>query len=197
MPLDGTGKEIGWVSKWAFHVGALAADIIGRQAIADAYFAATPAMRAKFADGFLTEDKLEVPNVDALQPRRIARVTYDYAEHGGAQGVISLGVTLPDNAIITRAWYEVIDILTSGGGDAATISIDIPTDDVAGIVAAIAISDVGDPWDPGLHDAIQDGTLANFSTKTTAARTLQITVAGGQDITAGKFILFAEYVVSD
>ncbi len=197
MPLDADGKETGWLSKWAFQVGALAADAVGRAAIATGYFAATAAMRALFADGFLTEAKLGVPNVDGLHPNRVARTTYDFAEHGGAQGTISLGVTLPDNAIITRAWYEVIDILTSGGGDAATISIDIPTDDVAGIVAAIAISNGGNPWDPGLHEAIQDGTAANFSTKTTAARTLQITVAGGQDITAGKFILFAEYVVSD
>jgi len=197
MPLDATGKETGWLSKFAFQVGAFAADTIGRQIIAAGYFAATATMRAKFADGFLTEAKLGVPNADGLHPNRIARATYDFATLGGAQGTISLGVTLPDNAIVTRAWYEVIDILTSGGGDAATVSIDIPTDDVAGIVAAIAINNVGNPWDPGYHEAIQDGQAANFSVKTTAARILQITVAGGQDLTAGKFILFAEYVVSD
>lgn len=196
MPLGGTGKETGWISKWAFQVAALAADAIGRQAIADAFFTATSAMRAKFADGFMTEEKLGVPSEDGLHPPRIARATYDFAEHGGAQGVISLGVTLPDNAIITRAWYEVLTTLQSGT-DAATVSIDIPTDDVAGIVAAIAISDGTDPWDAGLHEAIQDGTAGNFSTKTTAARELQITVAGGEDLTAGKFILFAEYKVSD
>ena len=147
-------------------------------------------------DGYVNDAKLELYNEDGRLAKRIARVTYDFAEHGGAQGVISLGVTLPDNAIITRAWYEVITTLQSAT-DAATVSIDIPADDVAGIVAAIAISDVSNPWDAGLFEAIQDGTVANFSTKTTAARELQITVAGGEDITAGKFILFAEYVVSD
>lgn len=183
MPLDrgGTGKETGWLSKWAFQVAALARDAIGRQAM---------------EDGYVNDDKLELYNIDGLLPRRIARTTYDFAEHGGAQGVISLGVTLPDNAIIIRSWYEVLTTLQSAT-DAATVSIDIPVDDVAGIVAAIAISNVGNPWDAGLHEAIQDGAAANFSTKTTAARELQITVAGGEDLTAGKFILFCEYVVSD
>ncbi len=217
MPLDvgGTGKETGWLSKYAFQIGALAADAIGRQAIAESFFAATAAMRAKFADGFInaaklatdavstvkiladavTEVKLARPSSDGLHPHRIARATYDFAVLGGAISTIGLGVTLPDNAIITRAWYEVITTLTSAT-DAATVSIDIPTDDVAGIVAAIAISNVANAWDAGLKEAIQDGTAANFSTKATAARALSITIAV-EAVTAGKFILFAEYVVSD
>lgn len=182
MPLDvgGLGKETGWLSKWAFQVAALARDIIGRQAM---------------ADGYVNDAKLELYNEDKRHAQRIARATYDFAEHGGAVSVIGLGVTLPDNAIVTRAWYEVITTLTSAG-DNATVSIDIPTDDVAGIVAAIAIDDGTDPWDAGLFEAIQDGTVANFSTKTTAARELSITI-GVEAVTAGKFILFAEYKVSD
>lgn len=58
MPISPQGKETGWISKWAFQIGALAADIVGRQAIADAYFAATATMRAKFADGFINAAKL-------------------------------------------------------------------------------------------------------------------------------------------
>ena len=38
MPLERGGtKETGWLSKWAFQVGALAADVIGRQAVEDKY----------------------------------------------------------------------------------------------------------------------------------------------------------------
>jgi len=195
MPLDATSKETGWLSKWAFQVGALTADVVGRQAIEDGYFAATAAMRAKFADSFLTEAKLLAETIDGLHPHRIARATYDFAEHGGAVSTIGLGVTLPDNAIVTRAWYEVITTLTSAA-DTATVSIDIPVNDVAGIVAATAINAGGNVWDAGLHEAIQDGTAANFSTKTTAARELSITI-GVQAVTAGKFVLFCEYVVSD
>jgi hypothetical protein len=171
----------GWISKQAFQNNALSRDTMGRAAM---------------ENGYINDDKLEFYNIDGLHARRMARATYDFSEHGGAQGVISLGVALPDNAIVTRAWYEVLTTLQSGT-DAATVSIDIPVDDVAGIVAAIAISDLTDPWDEGLHEAIQDGAAANFSVKTTAERTLQITIAGGEDLTAGKFILFAEYVVSD
>jgi len=58
MPLDGNAKETGWLSKWAFQVDSLAADVIGRQAIEDAYFAATTEMRAKFADSFINAAKI-------------------------------------------------------------------------------------------------------------------------------------------
>jgi len=146
-------------------------------------------------NGYVNDDKLELYSIDGLLPRRIARATYDFAEHGGAISTIGLGVTLPDNAIVIRSWYEVITTLTSAT-DAATVSIDIPVDDVAGILAAIAIDDVANPWDAGLKEAIQDGTAANFSTKTTAARELSITIAV-EAVTAGKFIVFYEYVVSD
>jgi len=67
MPLNPQGKDTGWISKWAFQVGALAADVIGRQAIADAYFAATAAMRAKFADGFITAAKLASNAVETVK----------------------------------------------------------------------------------------------------------------------------------
>ncbi len=105
-----------------------------------------------------------------------------------------LGVYLPDNAIITRAWYEVLTTFTSAT-DAATIAITIPTDDVAGIVAATAISAGGNVWDAGNHEAIQTGTAANYSEKCTAERELTATVAV-EALTAGKFRLYCEYVVS-
>jgi len=145
--------------------------------------------------GTIEELDLIVPTTDALNVKRIARATYDFAVDGGATSSIGLGVTLPDNAIVTRAWYEVITTLESSG-DNATIAITIPTDDVAGIVAATAIDAGGDVWDAGIHEAIQDGTAAAFSEKTTAARELTVTI-GVEAVTAGAFVLFCEYVVSD
>lgn len=135
--------------------------------------------------------------IDAAYQRsgRAISATYDFAVDGGAISDIGLGVFLPDNAIVTRAWYEVITTLESAGADGATIAITIPTDDVAGIVAATAISAGGNVWDAGLHEAIQDGTAAAMSVKTTAVRELTVTI-GAQIVSAGKFILFAEYVVS-
>ncbi len=153
-----------------------------------------PVDAGEIADASVTEQKLAVPGADGLNAPRIARATYDFDVDGGAIGDIALGVTLPDNAIVTRAWYEVITTLVSGT-DAATIALSIPVDDVAGIVAATAISAATD-WDAGLHEAIQDGTAAAMSEKTTAARELTATIAV-EDVTAGKFVLFAEYSVSD
>ena len=132
-------------------------------------------------------------DLDGLHPKHVARATYDFDVDGGAISTIGLGVKLPNNAIVIRAWIEVVTTCTSGT-DAATIAIGINTDDVAGIVAAIAISDATDPWDAGNKEGIQDGTAANFSVKTTAARELEIQIAV-EALTAGKFILFAEYVI--
>lgn len=58
MPIAPDGKDTGWLSKFAFQIGALAADSVGREAMADAYFSADATMRAKFADSFITLAKL-------------------------------------------------------------------------------------------------------------------------------------------
>lgn len=134
--------------------------------------------------------------VDGLNEKRIAKATYSYAEHGGAVGTIGLGVTLPDNARVTRTWYEVLTTLTSNAAtDAATIALSIPTDDVDGLVTPVAISAGTNSWDAGLHEGVQDGAAANMSEKTTAARELSATI-GVEDIdAAGIVVFFCEYVV--
>ena len=147
------------------------------------------------AAGAIDEAMLAVISADGLQAKRIARATYDFSVDGGATGDIGLGVTLPDNAIITHAWYEVLTTFTSATSDAVTIALGIPTDDAAGIVAALAVADESAIWDAGNHETIQDGTAAAFSEKCTAARELTLTI-GVEAATAGKLILFCEYVVS-
>jgi len=70
MPLGQDGlKEVGWLSKRGFQIGALAADSFGRQAIEDAFFSADATMRAKFADSFINAAKLEA---DAVITAKIA-----------------------------------------------------------------------------------------------------------------------------
>jgi len=131
----------------------------------------------------------------SLQAMRIARATYDFDVDGGATGDIGLGVTLPDNAILVHSWYQVLTTFTSATSDTATVALGIPTDDAAGIVAALAIADGSNIWDAGNHETIQDGTAAAFSEKCTAARELTLTI-GVEAATAGKLILWCEYVVS-
>ena len=143
------------------------------------------------AAGAVEQSMLSSYAVDGLHAKRIARATYDFGVSGGVAGSFGLGVSLPDNAIITRSWYHVLTSCTSADST-AEVSLSIPTDDVAGIAAATAISTTN--WDAGIHEGIQTGTAANFSNQTTAARELTLTI-GVQDLTAGKLILFCEYVI--
>ena len=155
---------------------------------------------ATIANLAVTEGKLSVYTADALHANRIARATYDFAVDGGTHNTsYDMGIDLPDNAVITRAWYEVITTFTSADSDAVKMSIGLPTDDDNGIVAFTAISTTGDIWDAGYHEAVQTGTAANFSTKTTAARaaTFSISSSASGDLTAGALVLFLEYVESD
>ena len=146
--------------------------------------------------GAVPPGKVPSMGADGKQRGRILRATFDATGGLAMNADYVLGVFLPDNAVITRAWYEVLTTFQSAT-DACTIAITIPTDDVAGIVAATAISAVGDIWDaPGYYECIQDGTAAEFSEKTTAQREITVTLAAGEALTAGIFMLFCEYVVT-
>lgn len=119
---------------------------------------------------------------------------YDYATDGGAIGAITLrGPKLPAGAVITRAFYRVLTTLTSAT-DAATGSLGILVDDVAGIKAAIAISNGANPWDAGNVECIQTGAASAFSEITTAERDITFTIAV-EALTAGAFVLVCDYEV--
>ena len=123
-----------------------------------------------------------------------------------------LGVYLPDNAIIIRAFYDVVTTFTSGT-EAATIAIKAQT--ANDLVSAIAIDDGSNVWDEGKHGTTTAGsttlTEATPNTRTaivnatdivagfiklTAEREIVCTVAV-EVLTAGKLVVFVEYVISD
>lgn len=125
----------------------------------------------------------------------LVMLSYDFAVDGGAIGSLYSDDVLPDNAVVIRTSYEVLTTCTSAT-DAGTGALGIETDDVAGLLAATAISAGGNVFDAGFHDGIQDGAAANFATKTAAAgRRLQFDIAV-EAFTAGKFVVWAEYVVT-
>lgn len=130
---------------------------------------------------------------DLLASGRILRVTYDFATDVGTVGgtPLSLSRSLPNNAVVTRGYYEVITAFTSGG-ELAEISIGINTDDVNGLLAPTVVSSSGTV---GFHDLIQSGVVGNFSEKTTASRTIDFDVTE-ESLTAGKMVIFLEYIVS-
>ncbi len=177
MPLEQGGtKETGWLAKWAFQVGALAADAIGRQAV---------------EDGYLYEAKLRVATDNALNAGRVAKYTYDFAVQGGAIAALPLtGSALPAKALVYGGFMEMITALTSGGAASAALSVEGAND----LVVATLVS--GAPWSTQGRKAIIPVFTAATIVKTTVARTPALTPSGFV-LTAGKFNLFLFYTVAD
>lgn len=149
-----------------------------------------------------------------LGTRYLATASYDVSGgDSGAVGAHGLGVYIPDNAIITKTWFDVVTTFTDGADDSATIALGLETQAAAGILAATAVSAAGNILDAGVHagligfpalgaDAAHDtqpevaALFAATFVKTTAERQLVATVADDA-LTAGKLNLFVEYVLSD
>ena len=106
-----------------------------------------------------------------------------------------LGDALPDNARVTRSFYEVTVTFADGVADLATIGLGIQTVDVAGIVAAVTI-DAGTAWDAGVKEGIQVGTVATFSEKTTLPGQRLEAVVGAVDLTDGFLVLVADWAIT-
>lgn len=104
-------------------------------------------------------------------------------------------LTIPEGAIITNAWYNVNTTFKSAT-DAATIAIGVETDDATGIVAAVAISNGGNPWGAGVHQAVPDiATVADYTNIATAERRIIYTLAGAENLTAGELHLHIMYAI--
>lgn len=114
---------------------------------------------------------------------RAAVADYDFAVDGGAIGAIPIGNVLPDNAIILGGFVEVETTFTSAT-DAATVALSIATAD--DLVAAVAISNAGNPWDAGRQAIVPKfNTPESTSVKLTAANAVDLTIAV-EALTAGK-----------
>jgi len=120
----------------------------------------------------------------------IAHAVYSFATDGGDVGDIGLRTTVPDNAIVTHAWYDIITPFTSGGS--ATVSIGLPTDGAACIQADLAFNNAA--YAQGVHNGVAVGTTATM-VKTTAAREITL-VVGTAPLTAGVAHIYVEYVQS-
>lgn len=134
---------------------------------------------------------------DGLGVRGIARATFDPSAVSGhrTQAAHGLGVTIPDNAVIVGGFVDVITTFADGASDNATIAISV--EGANDIVSAIAISNGGNPWDAGLHAIVpKANTPESTGIKLTAAREITATV-GVHALTAGKLVVFLDYVLSD
>lgn len=130
-------------------------------------------------------------NITAGSSGRLSAI-YDFAVYGGNNVTINLGSKLPNNAVITNAYYEVINAFASAG--AAIIALGIRVDDVSGLKAFTAYNDSS--FNAGFHQCIPDGTVANFTNKTTAEQSIIITI-GTAPVTSGKLRIWADYILSE
>ena len=150
--------------------------------------------------------------------KRTVKVTFDYSGTDSA-GVSNAtkdlahptGVFIPDNAIITSAFYEVISSFTSAT-NACTIACHVESGD--DLVLAIAIDDVSAVWTAGIHGTlVKAGTGANDAAHDSqvecialdAAAMVKIadheevtfTLGATEDLTAGRLNLWIDYVIGE
>ena len=149
-----------------------------------------------------------------IYPPRVAVAVFDTAgkdSSGASNKTVAahgLGVYVPKGAIVTRAWYRVVTTFTSAGSDAGTIALSVAS--AGDLKAAIAISDSTNVWDQANHGCLpgnpaeatvsgDTGILAAARMAATylgplsAEKEITATVAT-QALTAGKLILFVEFV---
>lgn len=119
---------------------------------------------------------------------------YDFAAQGGAIGAITLDGNgnggngkLPDNAVITRAWSEVITPLTSGG--LATVALGV-TGAPAALLAATNFSDASF----ASTDAVANRNAATPTKVNNAAGVSVLATVATAALTGGKVDIHVEYL---
>ena len=186
----------------------LAADSVDSAEIADGaidlvHMSANSVDSDQYVDGSIDTDHYSANSVtadkisDSYATPKLHRFTVNYTLLNASGFPALFGVVIPDNAIVTKVFYDVITTFAGDGDDGSTIKIGLE-DQNDDVVAAIAINHGSNPWDAGIHAAIQDGAVANMI-KMSAARDLAVTwTAGGTDtaLTAGQMTVFVEYVQS-
>lgn len=125
---------------------------------------------------------------DALAVRKLYAVVADFdCSSGCAIGTKASGITIPDNAIVKQAYYEIISAFASAGGS-GTIALN--SEGVGDILAPVDADTLS-----GINDGIPTGTATNMI-KLSAARELIMTIATDA-MTSGRLKLFVEYVISE
>lgn len=123
---------------------------------------------------------------DGHQPKQVLIATYDLSVDGGDS--VALPEELPDNAVITRSYLEVLtQPVTSGSGSSVAITTE-SSGDVYAETAATSLT-------TGFKAGVSDGTVSNFK-KMTAERPVYIEVVG-DDLSAGKIKVYLEYFMSE
>lgn len=116
--------------------------------------------------------------------RTTVKATYNFATNGGAVSTISLGVTIPQYAIITGVLTDVVTAFTGTAG--GTIQLELATD---GALAPALVYNQG--TGPVGEDYATAATVLPL--KTTVSQLLGVTLAT-HAVTAGKAYFWVTYI---
>lgn len=168
-------------------VGSVDSAEIATNAVDSAEIAANAVTASELAAGAITEADTFAQSADGLHLKRIVRVTYDVAVDLGTIAAHTLGVSLPANALIQRSWIYVVTQFVDGGSG----TVAFHCEDANNIKTA---TDITGTADGGIIEGAQVGTTATMTGSIAATCEITATVATAEQ-TAGKAILFVEYVV--
>ncbi len=140
--------------------------------------------------GKVTQAMLIPATADGLHAQRVARATFDFADGDLEVGAHSLGVSLPAKAIITRSYLHIETQLA----DTGTCTLAISCEDANNIKTATDLT--GSAAD-ALVEGQSTGAAAAFIKSIAATCAITATVADGGSCvpSAGKGVVFVEYVV--
>lgn len=126
------------------------------------------------------------------QPHQILIGEYDFETMSGSSLVTSeLGVSLPDNAIITRSYLDVVTALVGGNGASITVSATKLTENPENIFAGTLISSMS----VGIKEGVSTGTAATMQ-KMDGAAGIRLKMNKGV-LTAGKLKVYIHYVMGE
>lgn len=126
---------------------------------------------------------------NGLGIKKVARGVYDFSVSGGAIGNYNLlpeDQLIPNKAIITQVYIDIITGMTSSGG---TGTVRLTLNSAGDLLAAVDADTIS-----GIVAGIPVGTAATM-VKATADRNIVLAIATAA-LTAGKIAVFVEYVIS-
>lgn len=131
-------------------------------------------------------DALAASGSTSPYPQQTTTAVYDFSVQGGTVGNHSLGVNLPNKAVVTEVVRDIITTADSVS-HTGTIQLGVPTD---GFLEQSALTCDGSD----MGQASTGGTA--LPKKTTAVRALSVTIATN-NLTAGRIRWFVRYYISE
>ncbi len=139
-------------------------------------------------------NKISRDNVNGEKVLKVARATYDVSVNGGATGTAyGLGVYLPANSVLTQSWFHVLTQFAGTG------TVALSCEDAGNIYSAAQLSgSAAGAIVKGRQTGGTDSMTVGISDKCQLTATVGADGGnGGATLSAGKLLLFVEYLVTE